>query len=162
MWATGARRPASLAATGPACGFTLVELMAALAIAAVIMAVAVPASMKLYDSMQYRQTVRDVVTLFASARYEAVNSGRAQNVEVHPQERWVRFGSEKSQLPGNVSVTVHAARELNYDGLGVIRFYPEGGASGGGVDIETDSGRGVRIEVDWLRGSVSQERYAER
>ena len=46
------------------------------------------------------------------------------------------------------------------NGTGVIRFYPEGGASGGGVDIRHPAGGGVRITVDWLKGSVSQRPWA--
>ena len=48
---------------------------------------------------------------------------------------------------------------LNRERLGVIRFYPEGGSSGGGIDMERADGTGVRISVDWLVGRVSQETY---
>ena len=41
----------------------------------------------------------------------------------------------------------------------MIRFYPEGGSSGGGIDMERPGGTGVRISVDWLVGRVSQEAY---
>ena len=63
-------------------------------------------------------------------------------------------------MPDNLAVTVHAARELNSQDAGIIRFYPEGGSSGGGVDLEIPSRTGVRIHVDWLMGRVTQETYA--
>ena len=39
-----------------------------MAIAGLVLAVAVPASMRFYDSMQTRQAVRDTITLLSSAR----------------------------------------------------------------------------------------------
>jgi len=165
MWATGSAtvsRSAARPGSRRARGFSLLELMAALAIAGLVMALAVPSTLRMYDNIRYRQAVRDVVTLFASARYEALHSGRTQTVEVDPEERSVRFANTVEVLPGSVAMTVHSASELNRGGIGVIRFYAEGGASGGGVDIESATGAGVSITVDWLLGSVTQETYAVR
>lgn len=160
MWATGNDPPGIHRPAGADRGFTLVELLAALTIAGMLLVVAVPASVRFYDSIQYRQAVRDVVTLLSSARYAAVNTGRAQDVVINPGTRELRFGSRRTQLPGDLGLVVHSARELNREREGVIRFYPEGGSSGGGVDIERPGSDGVRVSVDWLVGRVSQERYA--
>ena len=143
-------------------GFSLLELMAALAIAGLVLALSVPSTMKLYDNIRYRQAVRDVVTVFASARYAAINGGRAQNVAVDPRERSLTFNGGVHQLPESVTMTVHAARELNEGTIGVIRFYPDGSASGGGVDIVSARGAGVSINIDWLLGSVTQEVHETR
>lgn len=140
-------------------GFTMLELMVAISIIAMLLAVAVPASSRFYESMQYRQAVRDVVTTLASARYGAVNSGRAQDVAVDPTANTIEFNGDITQLPEGFSVAVHAAGELNRERAGVIRFYPEGGSSGGGVDLERADGSGVRVSVDWLMGRVRQETY---
>jgi general secretion pathway protein H len=142
-------------------GFTLVELLVALAIAAVLLAVSVPSAGRFYTSMQYRSAVRDVVSVLNGARYAAVNSGRSQDVTINPTTNAVNSAAGARQLPEGLSLTVHAARELNRSDAGVIRFYPQGGSSGGGVDIDSPNGGGVRITVDWLRGSVSQRRYGE-
>ncbi len=125
-----------------------------------VLAATVPASARFYQSVQYRQAVRDAVTVLASARYAAVNTGRAQDVAINPATRELSFNGQVTQLPQNLSVTVHSARELNSRQQGIIRFYPEGGASGGGLDIERAGGDGVRIVVDWLMGRVRQEPYA--
>ncbi len=140
-------------------GFTMLELLVAFSIIGLVLAVAVPSSVQFYQSMQYRQAVRDVVTTLASARYRAINSGRAQDVAVDPVANTIALNGESTQLPEGFSVAVHAARELNRERLGVIRFYPEGGSSGGGIDMERADGAGVRISVDWLVGRVSQEAY---
>ena len=141
-------------------GFTMLELMAAIAIAAVVLAVSIPATARMYQSMQYRQAVRDVVTLLHSARYAAVNTGRAQDVEVNPKTNVVRLNERQHRMPKGFNVAVHSASELNTRETGIIRFYPEGGSSGGGIDLESPTGVGVKIGVDWLMGRVSQEKYA--
>lgn len=137
----------------------MLELMIAISIVALLLAVTVPASMRFYQSIQYRQAVRDVVTTLASARYSAINKGTAQDVLVNPREKTVSFNGDSSSLPDEFTLAVHTASELNQDETGVIRFYPEGGSSGGGIDLERGDGSGVRISVDWLMGRVLQETY---
>ncbi len=150
MWATGNKPPT---------GFTLVELMVVLAIAGLVLAVAVPSSLRMYQSMQYRQAVKDVVTGLSTARHQALSTGRHQDVLISPRNRTLQLGERRWQLPRDMNLAVHTAAELNRDDLGVIRFYPEGGSSGGGVDVERPGGSGVRILVDWLMGGVRQEAY---
>lgn len=137
-------------------GFTLVELLVALAIAGLMLAVAVPSGVRFYDGMQAREAVRDVVTLFAAARQQAITSGKAQDVLVWPQERRLALGKSERRLPDGVQITVHGAQEINRQRAGVIRFYPQGGTSGGGIDIASPGRGTVVIEVDWLTGRVSQ------
>lgn len=137
----------------------MLELMVAISIVALLMAVAVPASMRFYQSIQYRQAVRDVVTTLASARYSAINKGQAQDVLVNPREKTIILNDTSVQLPEDFRVAVHTAGELNQAETGIIRFYPEGGSSGGGIDLERTNGSGVRISVDWLMGRAVQEAY---
>lgn len=137
-------------------GFTLVELLVALAIVGLMLAVAVPAGFRFYDGMQTREAVRDVVTLFAAARQQAITSGEAQDVLVWPEERRIVLGKTVRRLPGGVRITVHGAKEVNRERAGVIRFYPEGGTSGGGIDITNPGAGTIAIGVDWLTGRVTQ------
>ena len=135
------------------------EILIAIGIAGMVLALSVPASVRFYESVQYRAAVRDVVSLLAAARYAAINSGRPQDVAIDPGKGELRLQQRVETIPDGVRLTVHSAGELRSGDAGIIRFYPEGGASGGGVDLEYPSRRGVRIHVDWLVGSVSQEPY---
>ena len=137
----------------------MLELLAALAIAGMVLAVSVPASIKMYESMQYRKAVRDVIGIFSSARHTAIQTGVSQNVEVYPDKKELHLNNTIKSLPKGVKLSVESSRELNQENVGVIRFYPEGGTSGGAVEIESASGRGVKVSVDWLLGRVSQEKY---
>ncbi|MEP4146615.1 MAG: GspH/FimT family pseudopilin [Halioglobus sp.] len=143
----------------PQSGFTMVELLVAVAIVGLLMAVTVPGSMRFYQSIQYRQAVRDVLTTLGQARHQAMDKGQAQDVGFDPERGQIQFRDDLVQLPKGFAMTVTTASEVNQQSLGVIRFYPEGGSTGGDIDVTSPRGRGVRISVDWLMGSVSQEAY---
>lgn len=138
-------------------GFTLVEIVAAITVVALVLALGVPQSMRFYESMQFRSAVRETITLLNSARHAAIDDGVAQDVLISPNEKWVRFGDSDARFAEEVALGVNSAREVNRDDLGVIRFYPDGGASGGGIDIQRGDGQRVAIAVDWLVGRVTVE-----
>ncbi len=141
-------------------GFTIFELLVAITIAGMVLAVTVPASARFYQSMQYRAAVRDVVTTLSSARHKAIDNGRAQDVMIDPRTNELRLNDVVKRLPSELGIAVRSARELNTGGVATIRFYPEGGSSGGEVSIDMPGRSGVRIIVDWLIGGISQEKYA--
>ena len=138
-----------------ACGFTLLEVVVALAIVVIVLAVSVPAMQNFYESSQYRGAIGDVVSLLGSARHTAIRTGNDQDVFIYPNERRITSGRASKILPEGVSLEVLGSAELNRDDAGVIRFYPDGGASGGYVNIASESGTVVQVQVDWLLGRVS-------
>jgi general secretion pathway protein H len=138
-------------------GFTLVEIVAATAVVGAVLALAVPQSIKFYEGVKYRTSVRETITLLNSARYAAVAKGVSQDVLISPNERWIEFDKKRTEFAENVDVAAHSAKEVNRDGLGIIRFYPDGGASGGGIDISRGGSDVTKIAVDWLVGRVSVE-----
>lgn len=135
-------------------GFTLVEIVAAITVVGLVLALAVPQSIRFYESVQFRAAVRETITLLNSARHDAISSGVARDVVVSPDEGWVVFGDEQVQFSDDVALAAHSAKEVNRDGLGIIRFYHDGGASGGGIDITREGSNTVKIAVDWLVGRV--------
>jgi general secretion pathway protein H len=136
-------------------GFTLLELMVAIGIAAFVLGLSAPAMQRLYQSTQYHGAVNDVVSLLSAARYSAIRKGGNEDVLINPETRIIRVGKKERQLPGSLRLEVLGASELNRDGAGVIRFYPDGSSSGGFVKLQNDSGSGVQVEVDWLLGRVT-------
>ncbi|MEH6518534.1 MAG: GspH/FimT family pseudopilin [Halioglobus sp.] len=140
-------------------GFTILELLVAMTIVGMLLTASVPSTIRFYESMQYRKAIRDVVTTLGSARYRAVNSGKAQDVSINPDAKLLAYQEHEVQIPEMLTVAVHSAKEVNTDSTGVIRFYPEGGSSGGGIDLERPDGSGVRIAIDWLAGRVTHEAY---
>ena len=135
-------------------GFTLLEMVVAVAIAALVLGVSAPAIQRLYTSTQYHGAVNDVVTLLSSARYSAIRKGGNIDVLINPKTRQLTLGEKVQELPGSMQLEVLGSRELNRDGAGVIRFYADGSSSGGVVSMENDAGRAVQVQVDWLLGRV--------
>jgi len=142
-------------------GFTLLELMVAFSVAAFLMAVSTPMVMRMYDSMKYRGAVKDMVTAVEATRYAAITQGKAVDIVMTPAENMFQVGSgEERFLPDSISFSLEAAREVSHGaGTGAIRYYPDGSSTGGSIMITHDSGRGVRLRVDWLLGRLTQEPY---
>jgi len=113
---------------------------------------------RLQASMQYRAALRGVLAAMNTARVEAARSGRAAVFYVDPQARAYGVnGKELGRFPESVAVSYTVAEQemAANRGRGQIRFYPEGGATGGSIDILRQGG-GVRLRVDWLFGAVTQ------
>ena len=145
-------------------GFTLLELMVAFGVAALLVALSIPAVGKLYQSMQYRQAVGEIKGALESARYQALMSGAAVDVLVQPESRELRVADGRiKHLPERVSVSLMSAAQLQPDAdTGVIRFYPDGSSSGGSISLMRDEVAGVRLDVGWLLGKVSQSVLPEK
>ena len=140
-------------------GFTVLEVLVVISIVGLLLAVTVPASSRFYESMQYRQAIQDVVSLLAIARHRAINTGEAQDVMFDTEHKRISLNNDIRQLPESFTMLVSSAAELGDQGRGVIRFYPEGGASGGDVELARPDNSGVKITVDWLVGRVTQQPY---
>lgn len=136
-------------------GFTLLELVLAITIAALVVAVSAPSMQRLYSSSQYHSAVNDVVSALSLTRQQAIRSGQHADVILNPSERRIGRGDTITDLPEKVSLEVVGARELNQKDAGVIRFYPDGGSSGGYVTLTHENGMSVQVTVDWLLGRVS-------
>jgi len=52
---------------------------------------------------------------------------------------------------------VVADSEVQTPERGAIRFYPDGSATGGSIQLLRPGGAGVRLRVDWLLGTIRQE-----
>lgn len=139
-------------------GFTLVELLVALALVGLMLALVPPSLGRLRDAIQYRDTVRAVLSDLRTARQTALIEGRETRFLVDTVHN--RFGLAGKPLqdlsePLQMRATV-ASIEWSQDRQAAIRFLPQGGATGGSVEVVRPNGDGVRITVDWLSAAVSQ------
>jgi len=141
-------------------GFTLIELLVVLAIGALLVGLVPSAFDRLREVSQYRDTVRAMVLDLRQARQQALTLGRFVAFEVNLSDR--QFGIEgrtKKPLPGflEVKTTVGSQGEPDNNPRAVIGFLPDGGSTGGTIELVRQSGAGVLIRVDWLFGKVTQE-----
>jgi general secretion pathway protein H len=139
-------------------GFTLIELLVVLAMLALVVVLVPPSFERLRESMQYRDTLRRVLGDLRTARQQAVGQGREVRFSIDLQAR--RFGVEgqpQTDLPESLEIRFTAAQiETSAQQGTSIRFHPQGGATGGTVELVRASGAGTRVTVDWLSGAVSQ------
>ena len=149
-----------------AAGFTLLELVVVLVIAGLLFSLAGPSVSAMYDTMQYRDAVREVVSAAKNGRRGAFASGqpldllidtdRNQFALTHQPQSFDKL--EFQALPETLDITVVYAAEVSpKPGLAAIRFYPAGGSSGGEITMARPGGGGVHLTVDWLLGDISQE-----
>lgn len=141
-------------------GFTLIELLVVLTILAMVVALVPTAYTKLSESTQYRATLRTVVSDLRQARQQAVSRGIATAFSMDlTQRNYGVGGASLSALPESLKVNVVVAGEqLTPDKVATIVFLPNGGATGGSIELVRSSGEGTRVRIDWLTGQVALER----
>ena len=140
-------------------GFTLVEIVAALAVMAIAMGIVIPS---LQGGMQTREVWREARYFAATLRHlrhEALVTGEIQELVIAPD----RNTYQASGVGGSVAIP-EAAAFLAVEGgyaLGnqIVRvlFYPNGGTTGVNVVVgarEDPEGARYRIVLDPLIGTV--------
>lgn len=134
-------------------GFTLLEMLVVLAILGLLVALAMPnpgAGGKISALSAARLLAADL----ARARSRAEAANRDVVVVIDVQARSWSGGGRTGALPNHLrlALTAAATERLDRDKAG-IRFYAEGGASGGRIAVLGAGSAG--IDVDWLTGGVS-------
>ena len=143
-------------------GFTLIELLVVLAIAGLLMALAPVAFGKFRDSAQYGTVLRTMLSDMRQARQKAMTQGIPVVFSVDLANRKYGVdGFSSHVLPEPLQVKVIVGDKLlQQNHSAAIVFLPEGGATGGSVDVLRPGGDGTRLRVDWLFGQVSTERLS--
>lgn len=149
-------------------GFTLLELLAVLVILALVAAFVVP-SLGRSTGTELEAATRTLAAGLRQARSDAVNRNREAALTLDVEKREFRLtGDERvHELPESIRLELFTARsELESEQRGAIRFFSDGGSTGGRITISNDAGRRL-VDVDWLTGRVrvmetSDERVARR
>lgn len=136
-------------------GFTLIELLVVFAIAGLLVAVVPPAFDRLRQSVQYRAAVRTVLAELKLARSQALNGGVMVRFDVDLGQRTFGVqGKSPHLLPPELELRATVADVEVTSGVAGISFLPQGGATGGNLDVLRPDGSGTRLGVDWLSGQV--------
>ena len=140
-------------------GFTLVELLVVLVIAALALALVGTSISRNISGAEMRTAARKVAASMRYTRTQAIIGKSEQVFLVDTESRTYKAGNREAvTLPEGMNVELNTARsELTSETAGGIRFYPDGGSTGGNVRLEAN-GRVYRVNVAWLTGEASVER----
>lgn len=137
-------------------GFTLVEMVVAVAIIAAAVVIAMPMAGGQLPAAGLKAAANDLVSLSRLARSAAMSSGRASELVIDEQARryWVAGVAAPRPIPPGVSLNVEVPG-ASPGPRAAIAFSADGASSGGLVRLR--SGRGqIVVEVDWLTGAARQ------
>ncbi len=137
-------------------GFTLLELLIVVALMGLLLAL-VPARLGGGSGAEVRAAARGVAAGLRHARATAVGQ-RVEAVfqlDLTAKKFTVTGDSRVHQLPQDVELKLFTGQqEIIAEKVGGIRFYPDGGATGGRVTVSSGE-RKYEVDVDWMTGRVS-------
>ncbi len=142
-------------AEGGASGFTLLEVLIVLVIVGLATALIAFRGPSHSAALDLRATAQSVAETLRLARSRAIAENRAVGVTFDLAAHTMRLdGAPPERLPLSIQVAVTATTENATSHLAVIRFAPDGSASGGQVQL-ADSGRRATVGINWLLGRVT-------
>jgi len=140
-------------------GFTLVELLVVLVIAALVLALVGTSISRSISGAEMRTAARKLAASIRYTRTHAILTKSEQVFLVDTESRsYSAPDREAVLLPEGMEVLLTTARsELTSETVGGIRFFPDGGSTGGSVKLEAND-RIYTVNVAWLTGEASVER----
>jgi general secretion pathway protein H len=137
-------------------GFTLIEMLAVVALIALTMTVVAVSVGGGLSGARVKGASRDLVASLRYTRGQAIVKREEQTLTVDVEQRRFRAPNKKwIELPKDMSMKLFTARsELEEEGVGRIRFFPDGSSTGGHIDL-LHKDAVWRVEVLWLTGEVS-------
>jgi general secretion pathway protein H len=144
-------------------GFTLVEIIAVVAlIALAVTLVGVSVGTGL-EGARVRAASKELAAALRFTRTQAIVKRESQVLIVDVENRtYTAPGRAPVELPRQLELKLlTAAQEQVGDGIGQIRFFPDGSSTGGHVELILDDAH-WRIDVGWLTGEVLLRKPGER
>ena len=136
-------------------GFTLVELLVVLAIAALAMSAVPPLFSAAMPGVEMKAAARRTVSSLCLARETAIRQGKEVALVVDVEQRRLELPGHRSlTFPKRLKVILEAAdREMLDEQRGAIRFFPDGSSTGGRIILANDES-GYQVGVIWLTGRI--------
>lgn len=138
-------------------GFTLIELLVVVAIMGFAYALASPMFTSGISGAELRASARQLAAGLRKARSEAVSHGREEVMTIDVEARQFQVGRTPKhyQLPKGVTIELFTAQSERIGAsTATIRFFPDGGSTGGRVTVSA-KGRSYGVDVNWLTGQVA-------
>ena len=138
-------------------GFTLLEMMVVLVIAAIAYAVLLSAPLGKASAADLKAAARTLASGLRQAQSTAMATRKdaVLTIDVESREYVTTLDTTPRKLPENLELKLYAAQsEVSSERRGSIRFYPDGSSTGGRITVAAGE-RKYLVDVDWLTGRVS-------
>ena len=140
-------------------GFSLLELLVVVVLIALMMALVGTSISRSVSNAELRSASRGLLAALRYTQTHAIVSHQEQiltidmeNLSYQPPDR------EAVKFPEGIEVSmVTAQSELLSDQVGGIRFFPDGGSTGGQVTVHVKK-RQYEINIAWLTGEARMSR----
>ncbi len=135
--------------------FTLVELLVVIVIMASVAAIVSVQIIGRLDSVKISTAGREIAAALRYTRSQALLTQQAQAVQFDVEKKtYTAPGKDAVVLPEELEIELFTANsEVQGGKTGAIRFYPDGGSTGGAVTLRTN-GREWKVLVGWLTGEI--------
>jgi general secretion pathway protein H len=138
-------------------GFTLLELIVVLVIMSLgFAAIGINVSSG-HGTAELKATARDIASSLRYARGSALMTHKETTLTINFAENTYTVSGHNKvyEIPQTIDIGIHTGQSelTDSDGTGSIRFFPDGSASGGCIQLE----RGAfawRIDINWLTGQI--------
>jgi general secretion pathway protein H len=137
-------------------GFTLIEMLVVLTIAALIVGLALPRLTGATETATLRTAAHEVAAALRNTRSLAMTRGQTEAFVIDIANGAFRAGTASpGRLPRGVRLAlVTVTSDQASASQGRIQFFADGSSTGGGLLLATGKKRS-QVLVDWLTGRVS-------
>ncbi len=136
-------------------GFTLIEIIAVVALLALAASTVVFFVSRSLSTQQIRGAGRDLVAALRYTRGQAIVKRKEQTLELDVERRVYRAPNKgEVELPKDMEMKLlTAAQERVDETTGRVRFFPDGSSTGGRIRLIAGE-REWHVEIAWLTGEV--------
>lgn len=158
-------------------GFTLIEMMIVLAMAALFMAIGVPQFMRSLNKEGFRKATSDLMEGFSTARAKAILSGGAAELVIRPKDMSISVtgggvaGENQENAPKieSPSFSAQMPNGVYFEALGVnnvdlteeeevrVRFFPNGTCDELDAILRGPNGEMRRVTLEVITGIADME-----
>jgi general secretion pathway protein H len=138
-------------------GFTLLELMAVLALMALFLGLVLPSLLRSWEREKNHAALRGLTAALRLARSEAVTRSRRVRLFLNLKtgRYWLEGSGQAGVLTGLSLTDAHLVWQNPEKSQGYIAFYGDGSSSGGELALVEPGGRRYLLNVKSITGKVT-------
>lgn len=140
-------------------GFTLIEVIAVLVIAALVVSAIAFRTTTSGGNAEVRAAAASIAAGLRRSRGHAIKNGREVAAQIDTARSRISWGTGQPalSLDRGLGLSVTAVSSETQGRVAAIRFFPNGSSTGGRLQLTSSNAR-YDIAVNWLTGRVSVER----